>query len=103
MNPDKQDLQYLAQQTQAGDSRAKDQLQGTLEPSMNRIVRRVLERGQAGSKLEQKILAIAQRLQAGHPPAFKDQAEQVSRNLCQMVVNRLWPGHTDQRLQTLSA
>ena len=96
MNRDNIPLDGLAQRTQQGDLQAKVQLKQQLEPNMNRIVRHVLERGQASSSLERRILAVAERLvpQAGAQgnPA---RTAVVSRNLCEMVVNRLWPGATE--------
>ena len=106
-------LNTLAQRVQEGDYAAKRQMKETLEPSMARIVRRVLERGQATTSLERKILAAARRLAPvehvdgnalDRPDTVSADLTKrtipVSRNLCQMVVNRLWPGCTEDPLQT---
>ena len=90
------DLEILAQRVQEGDPEAKGQLKQRLESSMVRIVRRVLERGHADTSLERKILVAARRLAANARPGPNDSRTiPVAQNLCQMVVNRLWPGVTE--------
>jgi hypothetical protein len=97
-------LEALTQRVQEGDLQAKAQLKHLLEPSMARIVRRVLDKGSASTSLERKILAAAQRLAPMPAPAAHAQRHQeqrlapVARNLCQTVVNRLWPGGTEGSL-----
>jgi hypothetical protein len=101
----KNDLAQLARRVQQGDRKAGAQLRQDLEPSVLRIVRHVLERGQANSSLERKILAAARRLAPYAVPSSSDpRATPLAHNLCQVVVNRLWPGGTqDCGQQTLPA
>jgi hypothetical protein len=95
MKPNTTELEKLAQRVQEGDQAAKMQLKNTLEPSLLRIVRRVLERGRADTNLERKILTAARRLAPGALSGSKDpRTAPLAQNLCQMVVNRLWPGGT---------
>jgi hypothetical protein len=95
MEPNTTDLENLARRVQEGDQAAKTQLKHTLEPSVLRIVRRVLERGRAETNLERKILTAARRLAPGAWSGPKDpRTAPLAENLCQMVVNRLWPSGT---------
>lgn len=96
MKPQNFDLEGLAERVQEGDKLAKTQLKERLEPGMFRIVRRVLERGQADTSLERKILVAARRLAPQAVPCTNDpRTAPLAHNLCEMVVNRLWPGGTD--------
>jgi len=95
-----QDLKQLTQRVQAGDFAARGELKHRLEPAMARIVRRVLERGEASTTLERTILAEARRLS---PDGFGGSGQQrrtapVARDLCQRIVTRLWPGATEGEL-----
>lgn len=105
MERQENNLECLAQRVQQGDRLAKAQLQQNLEPSMVRIVRRVLEKGHATSSLERKILVAAERLAPHEFPRTDDpRSIPLAHNLCQMVVSRLWPGATeDARQLTLTA
>src|SRR5947209_5889411 len=89
------ELERLAQRVEAGDAAAKTRLERQMEPSMALIVRRVLERGTANSSLERKILVAAQRLGPQDSSGPHDaRTAPLAHNLCQMVINRLWPGQT---------
>ncbi len=94
------DLKQLTQRVREGDLQARTQLKDRLDPEMAHIVRRVLEKGEASTSLERKILAAARRL----APNLEDKANEpptapVARNLCQMIVSRLWPGGTEGAFQ----
>lgn len=93
------DLNQLTQRVREGDLQARAQLKHRLEPEMAHIVRRVLEKGEASTSLERKILAAARRL-APDPDAKVDERRStpLARNLCQMIVSRLWPGGTEGAL-----
>ncbi len=96
MQPQHNDLEVLARRVQEGDFEAKAQLKHEIEPSMARIVRRVLAKGHASSSLERKILAAARRLAPNSLPSDDDpRTAPLAHNLCQLVVNRLWPGATE--------
>jgi hypothetical protein len=99
------DLEDLARRVQEGDREAKARMKQRLEPSMARIVARVLAKGTATTSLERKILVAAQRL--APPDALGPntaRTDPLARNLCQMVVNRLWPDRTEGSWQpTLTA
>ncbi|MCI0377404.1 MAG: hypothetical protein L0215_07350 [Gemmataceae bacterium] len=102
MNPERNDFEYLANQTRSGNLQAKVHLRESLEPQLARIVRRVLERGTAATSLERKILSAARRFGPLNPSSPARTAP-VARSLCQMVINRLWPGTTEAtHLQTLT-
>ena len=89
-------LDFLAKRVGEGDFQAKAQLRQELEPGLPLIVRRVLERGTAHSSLERKILLAARRLAPPPRPGASDpRAAPVAQNLCRMVIDRLWPGHTE--------
>ena len=101
MQPQNYDLESLARRVQEGDLEARAQLKQDLESSMAHIVRRVLEKGTATTSLERKILAAAQRLcPQGRPSPNDPRTAPLAHNLCLMVVNRLWPGHTENSGQS---
>lgn len=93
-------LNVLAQRIQQGDRQAKAEFREHLEPSLVRIVRRVLEKGTATCSLERKILATARRLM---PEEVLDSShsEAIAQNLCRMVLTRLCSGVTERGLQTV--
>jgi hypothetical protein len=105
VQPKNYDLESLAQRVQEGDYEARAQLKQDLEPSLARIVRRVLEKGTATTTLEQKILIAAQRLCPQERPSPRDpRTQSLAHNLCLMIVDRLWPGRTQDSWQpTLTA
>src|SRR5262249_14597906 len=92
-------LENLAQRVQEGDALARAELRCRLEKQMARIARRALPRSPGSSELGRVVLNPAQRLppQGGAHPHL---IQKVAANLCQTVVNRLWGGSTDARLQT---
>jgi hypothetical protein len=101
MQPQNDDLGSLVRRVQQADREAKTRLERQLGPGLAYIVRRVLERGTAHSLLEQRILMAARLLTPravsgrGDPPAAL-----LARNLCQIAIHRLWPGHTEEAWQT---
>jgi hypothetical protein len=105
MQPQNYDLESLARRVQEGDFAAMAKLTQELEPSLVRIVRRVLEKGTATTSLERKILVAAQRLCPQARPSPNDpRTAPLAHNLCLMIVNRLCPGRTETSPQsTLTA
>lgn len=98
MQAHENNLEVLAQRVQQGDRHAKAKFQQSVEPSLVRIVRRVLEKGHATSSLERKILVAAERLAPQTVPSSNDpRTTPLAHNLCEMVVSRLWPGATEER------
>ena len=90
------DLDGLAQRVGQGDYEAKTRLRQELEPGVTQIVRLVLERGTATTKLERRILQAARRLAPSAMPSANDpRTLPVAHNLCQQVVDHLWPGNTE--------
>jgi hypothetical protein len=102
MEPFHNDLENLARRVQEGNLDAKVQLERQLKPSMARLVRRVLERGQPTTNLERKILVVAQRLDPQDNPNCSRSAT-VAHNLCQMIIHRLWPSDTQCPLSSTIA
>jgi hypothetical protein len=105
MQPEANELEILVQRVREGDYKAKAELKEYLEPSLVCIVRRVLARGTADSVIEQKILVAARRLAPRGVPAPGDhRAASLAYDLCQIIINRLWPGQTEEAwLATLAA
>jgi hypothetical protein len=95
-------LEILAQRVEQGDARAKAQLREQLQKQMTRITRRALGPSPSASELGRKIQATALRLDP-QSQASSHLAHQVAANLCQTVVNRLWTGSTEGRLQTMTS
>ena len=87
-------LEALAERVSAGDDRARSHLCASLEPHLERIVRRALERGDPSSSIVRKIAAAARRL-GGERQGSGELAGLVAENLKRTIVNRLW-GRTEQ-------
>jgi hypothetical protein len=100
MHHNKTHLRRLAARIGQGDDMAVADFLKELEPQLNRIVRRVIQRGVTNSALSRRIAAEARQISGSRQDAVIDSGrliKEITARICVSTIARLQSGQADER------